>query len=507
MQTKRKPEPFLPLLTASDPVEDRRLLRAILEQDFRQFVRYCFYILNRVPWANNWHHDEITDALLKCHRHETQRLLINIPPRYSKTELAVVMFIAWSLAKNPRAQFIHLSYSDELALDNSARVKELILTEEFQALWPIRLSPDRQAKGLWRTVDGGGLKAGAAGGAVTGFGAGVTDDEFGGAIIIDDPLKPDDAESETERTKVNRRLNGTIKSRLNAKKAPIICIMQRIHDDDVSGFVLNGGTGEPWEHLSIPVMDKKGTPLWNFRHTEKELAAIRMADKYVWNGQYMQEPIPDEGEFFHADQARWYTNLPKHLNFYCTGDFAVSEGRGDYTELAVWGVCPAGNVYAVDWWSGQTKSDRWIEELLDLCYRWNVELFAGETGPIKSAIEPFLTKRMRERGQLIPTEWISHSSANYKVANARSFQALWEQGRVYLPKGSAWANDLLLQLTRFPLGKLDDKVDASSIFARTITKVWEQIPPKPETTDIPLPKDGEVVLMDLMPRNEPDWYA
>ena len=134
------------------------------------------------------------------------------------------MFIAWSFEKHPFAQFIHLSAGDELALDNSARVLELVQLEEYQELWPVGLKADRKSKSLWRTEQNGGLKAGSAGGQVMGFGAGVGlgnegDDpetlEFGGAILIDDPNKPDDIDSEVERKRINRRVNGTIRSRIN----------------------------------------------------------------------------------------------------------------------------------------------------------------------------------------------------------------------------------------------------------------------------------------------------
>lgn len=470
----------------------------MLEGSFEQFIRYFFHVQNGLKFKWNSHHTQIVDALLKCHSHECNRLIINIPPRYSKTELAVVMFIAWSLAKNPRAQFIHLSYSDELALDNSARVLELIQLDEFQELWPISLKPDRKSKSLWRTEQGGGLKAGAAGGAVTGFGAGVDDTEFGGAIIIDDPLKPDDAESEKVRRTINRRLNATIKSRVNSRVTPIILIMQRLHDDDPSGFALAGGTADEWEHLKIPVLREDGSPLWTFRHTMEDLVKIQVADKFTWNGQYMQEPIPDEGDFFTIDSARWYDTLPPRetLNFYGASDYAASDASGaDYTEHAIFGVCPAGNVYVVDWWSGQAKTDVWIEEQIDLIAHYKPLLWGGETGPIKAAIEPWLTRRMKERRVYCPLRWVSHSTANYKVANARSFQGLWEHGRVYLPEGQAWAQDLLRQLTRFPLGTLDDKVDACSIFARLINKVWEQDPPKEEKPEVDL-QGPQVIRMD-----------
>ena len=473
---------------------------------FLFFCRYFFKILNGVKFRENWHHRKIAESLLRCYRHEINRLLINIPPRYSKTELVVIMFIAWCIMLDARSQFIHLSYSDELALDNSGRVQELILLDEFQELWPIKLKKDTKAKGLWRTDKSGGVKAGAAGGSVTGFGAGrgADDDDtakFGGAIIIDDPLKPDDEMSEAIRTKTNRRMNGTIKSRVNSPETPIIMIMQRLHDMDPAGFVLEGGTGEIWEHLKIPVMDEKGIPLWEFRHGVKELTAIRTADKYVWNGQYMQEPIPDEGEFFHADGARWYDTLPKHLNYYGASDYAVSEGKGDYTEHGVFGVCPDGNIYLVDWWSGQTKADVWFESMLDLVAQYKPNLWAGESGPIKSSIEPFLKKRMRERKNYVVLKWVSHATANYKVAGARGFQALWEAGRVYLPRERQWAQDLLLQLTRFPLGRFDDKVDVCAIFTKMINKVWEQAPIE-HTEDKVVPINPLIIEQIWKPVNE-----
>lgn len=482
------------------------VLRETLEAEFRAFVTYFFWVINGLKFEWNDHHDEIIDALMRCYRHETRVLVINIPPRYSKTEIVVVLFVAWCLAINSKCQFIHLSYSDELATDNSARIKEIIETDEYQAMWNVRFNKDRNAKSLWRTTEGGGLKAGAAGGAVTGFGAGISYNEegkspedsdptkvpFGGAILIDDPLKIDDAESDVERTKVNKRINTTIKSRRNAPWTPIILVMQRAHDDDPSGFVLNGGIGEKAEHLKIPVLREDGSPLWKFRHNVDDLVAIRVADKFVWNAQYMQEPIPDEGDYFLAENARWYKTRPPNdqLSFYGSSDYAASEDGGDYTEHAIWGIDAHDNVYLVDWWSGQTKSDVWIEEQLDLAAKYSPILtWFGEGGPIKASIEPWLKKRMRERRIHFPLQWQSHSHPNYKSWMARSFQGLWEQNRIYLPEDEEWAHEVLRQLTRFPRGTLDDKVDCCSLFGRGIAKVWtpsvKKEPEPPPTIDTP----------------------
>lgn len=497
--------------TDSNQLSETEALRLYLERDFRAFIRYFFWVLNGSRFVWNDHHDQIVDALLRCHRHEIKRLIINIPPRYGKTEIAVIMFIAWSMAQNPKAQFIHLSFSDPLALDNSGRVRELIETEEFQELWPIQIKTDTKAKNLWRTEQRGGVKAGSARGMVTGFGAGLGEDQegFGGALIIDDPLKPDDAESETEIRNTNRRLNNTIRSRLNNPKAtPIIMIMQRLHDDDPAGFALNGGTGEEWEHLKIPVLRKDGSPLWPYRHDVEDLVAIRVADKYVWNGQYMQEPIPDEGDYFLADKVRWYDELPEHLMYYGSSDYAASDAdTADYTEHAVWGICENDNVYVADWWSGQEKSDVWIDEQINLMAKYRPGLWFGEGGPIKAAIEPWLERRMRERNTHTVLRWQTHSHANYKTWMARAFQALWEQRRIYLPRDKEWAHELLRQLTRFPRGTLDDKVDCCSLFARGIASVWSPSVIEKEDNRIKLEsKTGEFSIPGLFEtQKESTW--
>ena len=441
------------------------------------FVRYFFKKRFGYKFVVNSHHKLIADTLTRVVNGEITRLVINMPPRYGKTEMAVICFIAWCIARNKASKFIHLSYSDDLALDNSAQVKEIVQSDEFQELWDVELKRDSKSNKKWYTDTRGGVYSTAAGGAVTGFGAGSTNNSngFGGAIIIDDPLKVDDAESDKERSKVNKRLNTTIKSRVNSRETPIILIMQRVHDEDASGFVLDGGTGEEWEHLNISAETKDKKALWPWKHTWNELQTIRKADKYSYSGQYLQQPIPEDGIYFTKDSFNWYDKAPENLNHYGASDYAVTEGGGDFTEHGVFGLCPNDNIYLVDWWSGQTKSNIWIEEQLDLVQKHSVLKWAGETGPIKSAVLPFLELRMRQRRAFTILEWFSHSKNN-KEANARTFQALVEAGKVYLPKNEPWATELVNQLIRFPLGKFDDKVDTCSLFARMINELWAANP-------------------------------
>jgi len=274
----------------------QKVLKVKCENDLLFFTRYIYKENTRRNFIVAPHFIKIADTLTAVVNGKIKRLIINIPPRYGKTELAVKCFIAWCLARNPQSKFIHLSYSDNLALDNSSQTKEYIESDAFQCLWEMNLKKDAQSKSKWFNDDGGGVYATASGGAITGFGAGVTDSkEFSGAIIIDDPLKPDDAFSEVKRNSVNERYNNTIRSRVNDRETPIIVIMQRLHEEDMSGFLLAGGSGEEWHHLCLPALDENNNPLWEEKHNFYELEQIRQANRYNFAGQYMQTPAPDEG--------------------------------------------------------------------------------------------------------------------------------------------------------------------------------------------------------------------
>ena len=260
------------------------------------------------------HHKAIQGALDKCISGEISRLIINVPPGYTKTELASIGMMARGLCLNPRARFLHLSYSHKLALLNSATARNMVRSKEFQAASPITTRDDADSKEIWLTEDGGGVIATSASGQVTGFRAGHMEDGFTGALIIDDPVKPDDAYSEVMREGVNNRYNETIASRVAIESVPIIVIMQRIHYNDLSGYLLRGGSGEKWHHLNLPVIIdnskeypedythgieiKHGLPngwLWDFKHNSKHEKALR-SHRRKFSAQYMQDPIKRDEE-------------------------------------------------------------------------------------------------------------------------------------------------------------------------------------------------------------------
>jgi hypothetical protein len=247
----------------------------------------------------------------------------------------VKMFIAWSIAKNPSARFIHLSYSDSLALDNSAEIKDIINSFDYQELFPyVKIKVDAKAKNKWYTTENGGVLARSSSGQVTGFGAGVTnfeDDEiveFGGAIIIDDPLKPDDAHSEVLRERVNTKFNTTIRNRINSEETPIIIIMQRLHPNDLCGY-LKENEPDVWQTVEMPVIQEDGTALWNAKHNLLQLETMREDLGIIFETQYMQNPMPADGYLMPKQNLRLFPNVhdSEKIKKYCFID--PSEKNGD----------------------------------------------------------------------------------------------------------------------------------------------------------------------------------
>lgn len=265
----------------------------------------------------------INDTLDKVITGDIKRLIINIPPGYGKTLSAVWSFISRGFVINPRARFIHTSYSSELALDNSSKVRDILESEAFQYFNPMSFKSDTKAKGLWRTDAGGGLRAVQSGGGMTGFRAGQIGEGFTGAFIIDDPLKPDDARSPLKVKTQNSRYNSTIASRLANEDVPIILVMQRIctrlstdleECGDMSEFLLRGGSGEMWHHLQMPVVIDSavkynplwthgipvdhGLPdglLWERKHKQDDVARLNRANTSIYNAQYLQRPMNNHG--------------------------------------------------------------------------------------------------------------------------------------------------------------------------------------------------------------------
>jgi predicted phage terminase large subunit-like protein len=294
-----------------EEIKKLKVAKVKCKKDTLFFVRYFFKKRFNRKFVIGEHHEKICKKLDDVYSGKTKRLIINIAPRYGKTEVAVKNFIAKGLAHNPAAKFIHLSYSDDLALDNSEEVKDIIKSAEYQQLFPeVQIKPGTDSKKKWYTTKGGGVYATAAAGQVTGFGAGKVDDEevekffdeidsegFGGALVIDDPIKPEDADSELIRERVNNRFDSTIRNRVNSRNTPIIIIMQRLHEHDLCGYLIDN-EGTKWEVLSLPSIKENGEALWSFKHTLEELRELETLNPIVFERQHLQNPQPIQGRLY-----------------------------------------------------------------------------------------------------------------------------------------------------------------------------------------------------------------
>lgn len=305
-------------MPTADTYSQTEIIRRWVEADTLNFTRYFFHhISGGKRFVVGRHHRLICDKLNDVIQGKTRRLIINIAPRYGKTEVAVKNFIAMGLGINPAARFIHLSYSGNLAVDNSVAIKDIINSEPYRQVFQTRIKYGSDTKAKWETAQGGGVYATSTLGQITGFGAGAVDVigepyKFSGAIVIDDPIKPEDALSDVEREKVNRRFETTIRNRVNSRSTPIIIIMQRLHENDLCGYLQSIEPGE-WEVLSIPCLDTDAEgnerALWEFKHNVAELHKIEQANSYVFETQYMQDPKPIEGLMYGT--LRTYSELPK----------------------------------------------------------------------------------------------------------------------------------------------------------------------------------------------------
>lgn len=437
---------------------EEKVLKVMCENDLLFFTRYIYKENHRRNFNTAPHFVKIANALQDVVNGKIKRLIINIPPRYGKTELAVKNFIAWSLAKNPSSKFIHLSYSDDLALDNSSQTKEYIESDAFQKLWTMKLKKDAQGKKKWFNESSGGVYATASGGAITGFGAGVSDSkEFSGAIIIDDPLKPDDASSEVKRKAVNERYNNTIRSRVNSRDTPVIVIMQRLHEDDMSGYLLNGGSGEDWVHLCLPALDENNNPLYPEKHTFEELEQIRQANSYNFAGQYMQTPAPDEGgewkkEWFEIVDFKTLPTLDWKV--YIDGAYTKNT-LNDPTGIQI-GAKHNNNYYiysSIDKYMELPELIKFIPEHIKAT-GLKINLLKVEPKASGKSIAQLIREQTRLNIAEIKSDFVNMS----KIECARMASPYIEGGRVKLVKGS-WNEAFLNQIAMFPNAKHDEHID------------------------------------------------
>jgi len=438
--------------------QERRVWRSMAMADLYYFSRWMFVNRRGYTWQQSSHHPLICEALTRVFNGECKRLIINIPPRYSKTEI-VKNFMGWSLGHFPDSEFIYTSYSGRLAASSSWDIRGLVQEAEYRAIFPsVILRDDSQAKDEWRTSLGGCIYAVGAGGTITGYGAGKHRPGFGGAIIIDDPHKADEARSEVMRENVIDWFQNTLESRKNSPDTPIILVMQRLHESDLSGWLLDGGNGEKWEHVCLPALQEDGTALWPEKHSADELRRMESAAPYTFAGQYQQRPAPAEGGIIKPGQIEIVPAIPAGAIKWVRGwDFAATVD-GDYTAGGKLGKLPDGRFIIGDMVRERVATDERDNLLMNTSALDGYSVTIGmpqDPGQAGKSLVLYLTRKLA--GYKVK----SSPESGDKVTRAEPLAAQINVGNVVMLEGS-WNRQLLDEMRMFPNGKHDDQVDALS---------------------------------------------
>lgn len=430
-----------------------------VRQARRSLLRFTEY--TNPAYSKAGHHERIAAKLEAVERGEIDRLMIFMPPRHGKSELASKRFPAWALGRNPRRQIIAASYNSDLANDFGRSVRNIVAEPEFGQVFPgVTLAQDSQAANRFNTSGGGTYIAAGVGTAVTGRGANIG--------LIDDPFKDrEEADSERRRDLVWDWYRSTFYTRL-MPGAAIVLIQTRWHEDDLAGRLLEHD-GEQWEILDLPAIDEGGNALWPEWYPIETLERIKATiGPREWSALYQQRPQPDEGTFFQRAWLTEWAEKPKKMSIYGSSDYAVTDGGGDFTVHRVWGVDENNMLHRLAGWRGQTASDEWIERKIDLIAEYKPLAWFGEAGVIQKAVEPMLRRRMIDRKVYCRMEWLP--SISDKPTRARGFQARASMGLVKFEPGADLSEFLV-----FPAGKNDDEVDTASLIGRAIDQMHPAI--------------------------------
>ncbi|MET3627138.1 phage terminase large subunit [Burkholderia sp. 572] len=480
--------------TSIDPAIERAVLKAKCERDHLFFSRYFFKHRQAIKFRVNWHHVLIADTVQRVIDGTLKNVVINVPPGSSKTELVAINLIARGLALNPRARFLHISYSDDLALLNSETARDIVASDEYQALWPLKVADDAKSKKRWNVlVDGkkaGGVYAVSLGGQITGFRAGHMAEGWQGALIIDDPLKVEDAYSKTNRDKANRKLLSTVKSRKANPDTPIIVIMQRLAEEDPTGFIKAGKLPGDWEFIEIPALitdeyvaklpahirdrveceerDEDGRySYWPYKEPLQELLALEKADAYVFNGQYMQRPSPLGGGIIQSGKFLRYGALPQLQYRKIFADTAQKTAeRNDYSVFECWGLGYDNRLYLIDLVRGKWKAPELKRRAIDF---WNKHAAIGADDPgapvlrqmkveDKSSGTGLIQDIQAEGG--IPIEGIER--VKDKLTRVMDVVSHIDAGNVGVPLDAPWVSDFLTECDSFTADDThmhDDQID------------------------------------------------
>lgn len=445
---------------------------------------------------------------------KSPRLMLFLPPRSGKSQLASINFPAWVLGQHPWMEIISSSYAVSLPITFSRKVRELVQDPAYQAMFPhTHLDRSSASAEAWLTTQGGGYVASGVGTGITGKGFNIG--------IIDDPIKDaEEADSETVREKVWDWYSSTFYTRA-APGAGILVVLTRWHDADLAGKLLQrmkedkaeGSSNlDEWQVISYPALAisdewvnvdgsiteepktpqaikvrSKGEALHPERFPVERLERIKQTlQPRHWSALYQQRPTADEGTFFQKSMVRYHNSPPpkETLKVFACWDLAVSQKQtADYTAGVIAGLDYLDQLYILDVIHFRGDADKIAEAIVTSAVRWGVELVGIEKGQLELAIKPTLTRMMRDKRVTFALAEGENALVPItdKMSRARPLQGLMQQGRVFIDSSQPWSEDLVDQLLRFPVGIHDDMVDACAYLARMALKMDPPKPPKRPT--------------------------
>lgn len=446
------------------------LLTELEEAKSKENARTGFLDFVRMMWPSfiaGDHHKIMADAFERVSRGELKRLIINMPPRHTKSEFASYLFPAWYLGQNPEKKIIQTAHTAELAVGFGRKVRNLIGQEDFQNVFPgISLSTDSKAAGRWNTNKKGDYFAIGVGGAVTGKGADV--------LVIDDPHSEQDAQMGAYNPEVYDRVYEWYTSGPRQRLQPggaIIIVMTRWSTRDLTGQIIKNSTqregSSEWEVIELPAILPSGKALWPEFWELEELEALK-AELPIskWSAQYQQDPTSEEGALIKREwwQEWEHESPPQCEAIIQSWDTAfLKTQRSDYSACTTWGIfyhpddegVSQPNLILLDSYKEKLEFPELKKAAYDKYWEWEPDQMVVE----KKASGAPLIFELRAMG--IPVTEFTPSRGQDKIARVNAVTDLFASGVIWTPP-KRWAEELIEECAAFPSGDHDDLVDSTT---------------------------------------------
>ena len=448
-----------------DPIERKKLKIQIIQRSKAKELKkvrtdFLSFIKNMWPdFIEGSHHRVIADKFNRLAKGELKRLIINMPPRHTKSEFASFFLPAWMIGKNPKLKIIQATHTAELAVNFGRKAKHLIDSEDYQNIFKTRLQEDSKAAGRWNTSDGGEYFAVGVQGAVTGRGADL--------LIIDDPHSEQDVNSPNAFEKAYEWYTSGPRQRLQPGGI-IVMVMTRWSTKDLTQRLVNAQSEEKadqWEVVEFPAILPNGKPVWPEYWKIEDLESVKASAGIAkWNAQYMQDPTSEEGALIKREWWKdWeHDEMPNIEHVIQSYDTAyLKKETADYSAITTWGVFRPNEdsprqLILLDSYKARLEFPELRRVAKEHYDYWHPETVIIEA---KASGLPLMYE-LRQMG--IPAMNFTPSKGQDKIARVNAVSPMFESGQVWAPLKKQFAQEMVEECAAFPYGDHDDLVDSMS---------------------------------------------